>query len=110
MGRKRGYHDFPSKTCCLTVPGNFVGGLFIVSLISGIENFDAWEGYVTIFCLKFCLAVSKFLVADRLSAVFQKSSGSEKLMNERGTGWKIIMIFHQNFLAHSAEKIRSGML
>ena len=45
---KRGgkYHKFPSKFFCLTVPKNFVGEHFIVSLISGIENFSALEGFV----------------------------------------------------------------
>ena len=33
---------------CFTVPKNFVGEPFSVSLISGIENFYASEGYVTI--------------------------------------------------------------
>ena len=45
--------DFPSKVFCLTVPKNFVGQPFRVSLISGIENFYASEGYVTIFCRNF---------------------------------------------------------
>ena len=41
--------DFPSKVFCLTVPKNFVGGPFSVSLISGVEKICASEGYVTIF-------------------------------------------------------------
>ena len=41
---------FPSKIFCLTVPKNFVGQPFRLSLISSIENFYASEGYVTIFC------------------------------------------------------------
>ena len=45
-----GYHDFLSKTFCLTLPKNFVGEPFSVSLIPGIEKFYASEGYVTIFC------------------------------------------------------------
>ena len=37
---KRGveYRDFPSKTFCLTVPRNFVGKPFSVSLLSGAEE------------------------------------------------------------------------
>ena len=37
---KRGveYQDFPSKTFCLTVPRNFVGKPFSVSLIFGAEK------------------------------------------------------------------------
>ena len=51
LGTREGgeYHNFPSKFFCLTVPKNFVGESFSVSLISGIENFYASEGYVTIF-------------------------------------------------------------
>ena len=48
---KRGgeYQDFPSKFFCLTVPKNFAGETFSVSLISGIEIFYALKSYVTIF-------------------------------------------------------------
>ena len=42
--------DFLSKISCLTVPKNFAGQPFRVSLISGIEKFYASEGYVTILC------------------------------------------------------------
>ena len=34
----RGYHNFPSKIFCLTVPKKFVKEPFIVSLISGIKK------------------------------------------------------------------------
>ena len=40
---------FCRKFFCLTVPKNFVGEPFSVSLISGIEKSNASEGYVTIF-------------------------------------------------------------
>ena len=54
MDKRRGDNQhFPSKFACLTVPKNFVGKLFRVSLISGIEKFYASEGYVTIFCRNF---------------------------------------------------------
>ena len=45
--------DIPSKISCLTVPKNFVGQPFRVSLVSSIKNFYASEGYVTIFCRNF---------------------------------------------------------
>ena len=48
--REREVSRFPSKKFCLTVPKNFVGEPFSVSLHSGIEKFYASEGYVTIFC------------------------------------------------------------
>ena len=70
------------KTFCLTVPKNFVGEPFRVSLISGIEKFHASEGYVTIFDFLskfFCLTVPKSFVGEPFCAVFQKISGSEKV-------------------------------
>ena len=44
----KGYHDFRLKIFCLTVPKNFVGEPFSVSLYSGIEKSYASEGYITI--------------------------------------------------------------
>ena len=59
------YPDFPSKVFCLTVPKNFVGEPFSVSLISGVEKICASEGYVTIFLrIVFCLTVQKNSVAE----------------------------------------------
>ena len=40
---------FPSELFCLTVPKNFAGQPFRVSLISGIEKFYAKEGNFTVF-------------------------------------------------------------
>ena len=39
----KGYHKFPLKNFRLTVPKNFVGEPFSVSLVSGIEHFYASE-------------------------------------------------------------------
>ena len=39
--RGGGYEELTSKIFCLTVPTNFVGELFSVSLTSGIEKFYA---------------------------------------------------------------------
>ena len=47
MGECQG---FPSELFCLTVPKNFAGQPFRLSLSSGIEKFYAKEGNVTIFC------------------------------------------------------------
>ena len=44
---------FSVEIFCLTVPKNFVGEPFSVSLISGIEKFYGSEGYVRIFRRKF---------------------------------------------------------
>ena len=52
------------------MPKNFVGESFSVSLISGIENFYASEGYVTIFDFLskfFCLTVTKNFVGESFS-------------------------------------------
>ena len=54
----KGYHDFLSKLFCLTIPKNFVGNPLVFQKISGIENFFASEGYVTIFCRIFFLSHS----------------------------------------------------
>ena len=48
MGRVE-YRKFPSKVFCLKMQKTFVGESFSLSLISGIENVYASEGYVTIF-------------------------------------------------------------
>ena len=67
--------NFPLKVYCFTVPNKFVGERFSVSMISGIENFYASEGYVTIsdFVSKFfCFSVpinfvgATFCVAEKV--------------------------------------------
>ena len=58
------------------------GESFSVSLISGIEKFYASEGYVTIFDFLsklLCLTVPKNFKGEHFCAVFQKTSGSEKV-------------------------------
>ena len=55
------YQKFPSKIFCLTVPKNFVGEPFSVSLISGIEKFYASEGYITIFRRKFFVSQYRYI-------------------------------------------------
>ena len=52
MGGGVGYHDFPSKVFCPTVPKNFVEEPFSVPLFLGIDNFYDSEGYITVFCQK----------------------------------------------------------
>ena len=68
--RGRDNQDFASKFFCLTVPKNFIGEHFGVSLISGNEKFYASDGYVTIFRRSFCLAVPKNLAGETFCAVF----------------------------------------
>ena len=71
---------FPSKNFCLTVPKNFVGEPFSVSLISGIAKNLCFRGLCHDFPSKnFCLTVPKHFVEEPFSAMFQKTSGSEKI-------------------------------
>ena len=68
MDERGEYQGFPSKVFCLTVPKNFVGEPFSVSLISGVEKIRASEGYVTIFRrIFFCLTVPKNSVGEPFS-------------------------------------------
>ena len=72
-------HDFSFEIFCLTVPKNFSGEPFRVSLISGIEKFYASEVYFRIFDFLstfFCLTVPKIFEGEpfRVSLI----SGIEK--------------------------------
>ena len=51
-GGERGYHDFRSQLFSLTKTKFFVREPFSVSLISGMGNFYAYEGILTIFYRK----------------------------------------------------------
>ena len=74
------YQNFPSKTFCLTVPKNFVGEPFRVSLISGIGKILCFRGLCHDFPSKiFCLTVPKHFVEEPFYAAFQKISGGEKV-------------------------------
>ena len=72
-------HHFRSIFFCLTVPKNFVGQPFRVSLFSGIENFHASEGFVANICRFFCLTVPKNFVEGPFRALLQKFSYSENV-------------------------------
>ena len=56
----------------------------------------------------FCLTVPKNFADEPFCAVFQKISGSEKVYGKEGRG--SIKIFRRNFLSHSAENFRRGIL
>ena len=83
----KGYHDFPLKNFCLTVPKKLVEEPFCVS-----ENF----GYRKISCLRgeshdflskiFCLPVPKNFVGERNPSVlfFRKFPVAKKLLDKRG--------------------------
>ena len=62
----RGYHNFPSKTFCLTVPKNFVDIPSIIQKIWGIEKLCIIGG-ITIFRRKFFVSVPKNFVKEPFS-------------------------------------------
>ena len=100
---KRGgkYHNFPSKIFCLTVPKFFLGEHFIVSLISGIENFSASEGYVENFDFLsnfFRLTVPKIFLWESFSVSFLSAI---KKMWEGGK--REYRDFASKFLSHCNE-------
>ena len=61
------------------MPKSFVGEPSSFSLISGIEKVYASEGYVTIFCRNFLSHSAEKFRREPFCAVFQKTSGSEKV-------------------------------
>ena len=77
--------DFLSKLLCLTVPRNFVGRAFSVSLLSGAEKVWIREGGVSRVSVEiFFLTVPKNFVGEPFCAVFQKISVVKKWMREGG--------------------------
>ena len=59
MDKREGeYQDFPSKIFCLTLPKNFVGKDFSVSLISGIEKIWISDGGMSRFSVEGSLSHS----------------------------------------------------
>ena len=86
-----GYHDFPSKSFCLTVPKYFIGEHFAVSE-------------------KFFYRKSKEGGGESLwrnPSVFQKISDIEKNLGTRGG---ISRFSVEIFMSHSAENFRKGIL
>ena len=95
-----------SKFFCVTVPKNFVGEPFNVSLVSGSEEPYASEGYVTIFCRRFfvsqCRNISK---RNRFVLCFSKFLVAEEFMDKKEV--EVSRFSFENFLSHSAGKVRS---
>ena len=81
--------------------GGVKGESYSVSIISGIENFDVAEDYVTIFDFLskfFCLTVPKIFVGEPFCAVIQ-----QKFVDKRG---RVSRFSVEKFLTHSAENFR----
>ena len=100
------YHDFPSNNFCLTVPKIFVGEPFSVALISGIEKVWIGRGEYQDFPSKnFCLTVLKISLWESFTVAL--ISVSKKVWIRR-VGVSRYSV--ENFLSHSAEKFRRGIL
>ena len=68
---------FRRKCFCFTVPKNFVGEPFSVSLVSVIEKFYASEGYVTTFDFLskvYCLTVPKISVGESFTVALNSGT------------------------------------
>ena len=95
-------------TFCLTVPKNFVGQPFSVSLISGTEK--VWirgTGEYQDFPSEiFCLTVPKYFIGEHFGVVSENFFYRKFSMHRRGGHHG----FFRNFLSHSAEKFRRGTL
>ena len=90
---------------CLTVPKNFVGEPFSVSLISGIEKFYASEGYVTIFRRKFFVSQYRNISQRNPSVLcFRKFLVAKKFMDKKGGGGSIES-FRRKFFVSQCRKI-----
>ena len=94
---------FPSKILCLTVPKNFVGEPFSVSLISGTEKvwMRGWGEYQDFLSKIFCLTVPKNFVGEPFSVSLILGTG--KVWIREGGGVS-------RLLSHSAENFRRGIL
>ena len=110
---KRGgeYQDFPSKIICLTVPKNFAGEPFRVSVISGIEKVWIRGGgggeYQDFLSKIICLTVPKIFVGEPFSVSL--ISGIEKVWirgggGEEGEKGGSITILCQNFFVSHCRK------
>ena len=101
---KRGgeYHNFPSKLFCFTVPKDFVGESFSVSLVSNIEKI--WirgrRKYCNFPSKIFCLTVPKNFVGDPFCVPekfwYRKTLGTREGAN--------ITISRRNFFVSQCQK------
>ena len=102
----RELQGIPSNIFCLTVPKIFVGEPFSVALISGIEKVWIGRGEYQDFPSKnFCLTVLKISLGESFTVAL--ISVSEKVWIRR-VGVSLYSV--ENFLSHSAEKFRRGIL
>ena len=102
-----GVSAYSVENCfCLKVPKKFVGEPFSVSLISGIEKVWRRGGYQDFTSKIFCLTVPKISLGE--SFIVALISGIEKVWRRGGGGVSRFSV--ENFLSHSAENFRRGIL
>ena len=92
--------------------GMFQRATFRVSLISGIENFNAPEVCVTIFCREFFVSQYRIISQENPSVLsFRKFPAAIKFMHRRrGMAQGVSRLSVKIFLSHSAEKSSRGNL
>ena len=101
VDEKWGYQNFPSKIFHLKVLKNFVGQPFRVSLIWGIDNFYASEGYVTIFCRNFLSHSAEKLCRWTILCCVSENFRQPSFWMRRGG----VEIFRRNFFVSKCRKI-----
>ena len=101
--RRGGYHAFPSKLFCLTVPKNFVGEPFGVSEYFWYRKIlcirGGREGGSQLLLKSFCLTVPKNIVGEPFSVSL--ISGIEKVYASEG----YVTIFCRKFFVSQCRKI-----
>ena len=103
MGGKR--RVFPSKVFCLTVPKNFIGQPFRVSLKSGIEKLYASEGYVTFSVEVFLSHNAEKICRGTLLCCVPENFRQRKSLWIRSSG---IIIFRRKFYFSQCRKSLQG--
>ena len=92
------------KIFCLAVTISFVGEPFSVSLFFLVGNFNAEEGFVTIFCQK--RFIFKYgIISKKTLLCFTKFLISKNHLDEGEKGVSSTSFCEKDFFSHSAEKI-----
>ena len=106
-GLEGGYHDFPSKSFCLTVPKYFIGEHFGVSENFFKRKFSCIGRGITVLS-KFSVSQDRNEKLCKGTLLFsRKFLVSKKFMDKRD---KILRFSVEIFMSHSAEKFRKGIL
>ena len=107
--RGGGYHDFPSNSFCLNVPKNFVGEHFGVSGNFGYRKILSIREGGGITFLRRKLFVTQYRkISLGNTSVYREISGIEKFYASEREAVSHFSV--ENFLSHSTEKCRWGIL